>query len=92
MTATTEYRHRPPQPGVAATGYGRRSAELLTAICRELHELAEKEEQLAAAAAAMQEPSWMDSATVAGHRAAARALRADADRLEREARHVRAAS
>lgn len=92
MTATSESRSRAPWPGVAATGYGRRSAELVAAICRELHELAEKEEQLAAAAEAMQEPSWMASATVAGHGAAARALRADADRLEREARHVRAAS
>ncbi|HSV40349.1 MAG TPA: hypothetical protein VLI04_16425 [Nocardioidaceae bacterium] len=62
------------------------SNDLIVALCRELITLAKSEEDLAAAEAA-RTPYWAPSPpTVEGHRAAARALRADAARLEAQVR------
>ena len=68
------------------TAWSGRSADLIAAVCRELHELAKAEEERAAAEAAGT-PYWSTCPTsVLAHRAAARALRADAERLEAEIR------
>lgn len=62
------------------------STELLEALARELVRLARLEEEQAAAEAAVT-PYWSPSPpSVLAHRAAARALRSDAERLEAEAR------
>lgn len=69
-----------------------RSLDLINALCRELGRLARREEDAAATEAA-QIPYWSACPpTVAGHRAAARALWADVERLEAEARGLSWAS
>lgn len=68
------------------------SIELLTALCRELVNLAKSEEDTAAEEAA-RTPYWAACpSSVEAHRAAARALRADAARLEAELRGCAVAS
>jgi hypothetical protein len=68
------------------------SSQLIAAVCRELFALAKHEEDAACTEAA-QVPYWLPCPpTVEGHRAAARALRADAVRLESEARRLPLAS
>lgn len=62
--------------------------EVMTALCRELVHLAKLEEERAAAEAAVV-PYWgACPPSVLAHRAAARVLRADARRLESEARSL----
>jgi hypothetical protein len=62
------------------------AVELLTAVCRELISLASREETMACDEAA-RTPYWSPCPpSVEAHRAAARALRDDAARLEAEAR------
>lgn len=61
------------------------SVEIVTALCRELRRVAKGEEDRAAAEAA-DTPYWSACPpSVLAHRAAARALRADAERLEAQA-------
>jgi hypothetical protein len=68
------------------------SDELRAALCHELLVLARREED-AAAAEASALPYWTSCPpSVVGHRAAARALRADLERLEREAHSLPDAS
>lgn len=60
-----------------------RSEELRAALCHELLVLARREED-AASAEASRTPYWASTpASVLGHRRAARALRADLERIER---------
>lgn len=67
-------------------GEAGRSVELITALCRELVALARHEEDIAAAEAS-RVPYWSPCpSSVDGHRAAARALRAEVERLQGEAR------
>jgi len=64
------------------------SSDMITALCRELRRVAKAEEDRAAAESA-QIPYWSACPqSVLAHRAAARALKADAERLEAEA-HAR---
>ena len=73
-------------------GESSRSVELITALCRELVALARHEEDVAAAEAS-RVPYWAPCpSSVDGHRAAARALRAEVERLQGEARPLAAAS
>jgi hypothetical protein len=68
------------------------STELIEALCRELWALAKREEDLAAHEAA-KTPYWSPCpASVEGHRAAARAIRAELARLESGARCLLVAS
>lgn len=61
-----------------------RSSELVAEICRALTQLALSEDDVAAAEAC-RTPYWAPCpASIAGHRAAARVLRSEAHRLERE--------
>jgi hypothetical protein len=69
-----------------------KSVELITALCRELMTLAKHEDD-AAAAEASRIPYWDPCPpSVDGHRAAARVLRAEVERLEAETRLWAAAS
>lgn len=68
------------------------STDLVSALCRELFRMAKAEEDRAAAEAALT-PYWAPCpVSVLAHRAAAQALRADAHRLEAEARRPALAS
>jgi hypothetical protein len=68
------------------------AVELLAAVCRELIRIAKREEDMACDEAA-RTPYWSPCPpTVEAHRAAARALREDAARLEAEARSLSLAS
>lgn len=68
------------------------SAALMTALCRELFALAKHEDDVAAEEASRL-PYWVPCPpSVVGHRAAARALRAEAQRLEAATRPLAAAS
>lgn len=63
-----------------------KSPELMAALCHELVLLARHEDDVAAREAA-RVPYWAACPpSIEGHRAAARALRADLDRLEAESR------
>lgn len=65
---------------------GRHSAQLVTALCSELILLARHEEAVAADEAS-HVPYWAPRpASVDAHRAAARVLRAEVERLEAQAR------
>ena len=69
-----------------------KSLELVAELCHELVMLARREDD-AAAAEASRTPYWAPCpASVEGHRAAARTLRAELDRLEREVVALRRAS
>ena len=69
-----------------------KSVELLTALCRELVQLARRDEETAASEAA-RTPYWVACPpSVEGHRSAARALWADVARLEAEAGNLSWAS
>lgn len=69
-----------------------KSVDLLTALCRELFALAKHEDDVAADEAS-QLPYWAPCpASVVGHRAAARTLRAEAERLEAALRPLATAS
>ena len=69
-----------------------KSVDLITALCRELVALAKHEDDVAAAEAS-RIPYWDPCPpSVDGHRAAARVLRAEVERLEAETRLWAAAS
>ena len=69
-----------------------KSPELMAALCHELVVLARHEDDVAATEAA-RVPYWAPfPPSVAGHRAAARALRADLQRLEAQCREWERAS
>ncbi|HSX68683.1 hypothetical protein [Nocardioides sp.] len=69
-----------------------KSVDLLAALCRELFALAKHEDDVAAEEAS-QLPYWVPCPpSVVGHRAAARTLRAEAQRLEAAMRPLATAS